>query len=354
LHVPPFLDGDPSLEIPLLAATEKSAQHTSIHHNGVFSVFVDRVHPPPYELLIFDQLFSQAAAKDLPAQNTTWKSICSAQIKVTTIVTGIAYVLDSFLLLATADGILWARPRNNPRSTYFVEQLEGPLTFLAANYNVVAFWSAKNTVLQVRHVKRIAVDPFIVLKPICSSTEEKSFCHGPLFLFGPYLLYQCREMEVDHDDHNDIHNNNNAEAGKEEEVKKDSAEKEKENSPKVKDWRKVDVPPSVYKKTAFWYRNRQHFLKRYGPFPEEVLAIQQKEQEAAQAQERKRLEKMKPIKQGAQFILLNYELQTKTRIQFPTALFGYGWRLLGIKMANHSHWVLTLYSHGNLMDVILQ
>src|SRR3990167_6472139 len=77
--------------------------------------------------------------------------------------------------------------------------MEGPLTFLTANYNVVAFWSAKNTVLQVRHVKRIAVDPFIVLKPVCSSTEEKSFCPGPLFLFGPYLLYQWREMEADPD-----------------------------------------------------------------------------------------------------------------------------------------------------------
>jgi hypothetical protein len=62
-------------------------------------------------------------------------------------------------------------------------------------------------------------------------------------------------------------------------------------------------------------------------------------------------------------VLLNYELKTKKKVQFPTPLFGYGtegkggqreeWRLMRVKMANHSHWVLTLFSRGKLVDVIL-
>jgi hypothetical protein len=108
-----------------------------------------------------------------------------------------------------------------------------------------------------------------------------------------------------------------------------------------------------------WRRHLQRVIKLQGPSKQEILEIQQKEE----AKERRRLERLKPAKQGAQFVLLNYELKTKKKVQFPTPLFGYGaearggqreeWRLMRVKMANHSHWVLTLFSRGKLIDIIL-
>lgn len=386
LNVPPFLDGDPSLEIPSIAATEKSARHTNVHQNGVTAVLIDRVTPPPYDLLIFDEVYLGIQAA------TTWKGICTSQLQVQNVVICMVYVLDSFLLLATTDGTFWARPRNNPQSMYFVEKLppgESPITFMTALYNVVAFMSARNTILQVRHVKRCSVDPWIVLEPVYRSTSEGDHCissvqressgssaeqpcPGPLFLFGPYLLYQSREMQMDvHDgldeklktnEHADLdlHLRGEKELDQEEEPITQAKGNHVQTHTFLPDWRNFEVPPSVYKKTKNWYRNRKHFLKRFGPYKEELEEQQRQEEEARRKEEKTTPVAPHPL--GAQFILLNYELKTRRPIHFPLPLFGDGmqnrgqqreeWRVLRIKMANHSHWVITFFSRGKLIDVI--
>ncbi len=101
LNVPPFLDGDPSHEIPYIAATEKSAQHTTIHRNRTLAILLDRNTPLPHDLLIFDQLYQQPpkslqqnpepqqdkapksvqqSSLEKKPQTLTWKSTCTAQI----------------------------------------------------------------------------------------------------------------------------------------------------------------------------------------------------------------------------------------------------------------------------------
>jgi hypothetical protein len=59
-------------------------------------------------------------------------------------------------------------------------------------------------------------------------------------------------------------------------------------------------------------------------------------------------------KRGAEFVLVNYATKVQTKVHFPAHLFQHGWRLHNIKMANHSHWVLTLYNRKMLKDVVFE
>ncbi len=105
---------------------------------------------------------------------------------------------------------------------------------------------------------------------------------------------------------------------------------------------------------------------RYGPWEEEIREEEKKAEDDKKMEERKAARKRMAAKRGAEFVLVNYEtaisednkqgannMVKQTRVQFPVHLFQYGWRLHSIKMVNHSHWVLTLYCHQKLMDVIL-
>lgn len=209
-----------------------------------------------------------------------------------------------------------------------------------------------NSVLQVCHVKEIDLDPFISLGVVFSvrnvDGKKKMFVPAQPHLFGPYVLYQTQEMEA---------SDNEKEEEKEESEKEKQEEEKKENGQKEIDLSNPDnVPPEVYKKTKNWWWNKQVFIKKFG-----LSKVEQCEKDKMDEEQRKQAEMAKAkkeamarrlLKKGAEYVLVNYEMKNVKKVEFP--LFPYGWRLLGVKVANHSYWVLTLYSQKKLMDVVLQ
>jgi hypothetical protein len=103
-----------------------------------------------------------------------------------TAVTACCYVLDEFLLLATNDGVIRARPRCNPKSEYHVESTNSLISHMTSLYNVVAVVHSF-CVLEVRLVSRIDHDPFIGLG-VLYETNGVDCNHAPL-LYGPYVIF---------------------------------------------------------------------------------------------------------------------------------------------------------------------
>jgi hypothetical protein len=103
-----------------------------------------------------------------------------------TVITASCYVLDSFLLLATNDGVLWARPRTNPKSEYFVETFKSLIPQMTSLFNVVAFIHSYH-VLEVRLVVRQPEDPFIRFATVYQTNGAD--CERELLLYGPYVIF---------------------------------------------------------------------------------------------------------------------------------------------------------------------
>jgi hypothetical protein len=101
-------------------------------------------------------------------------------------ITAACYVLDSFLLLATTDGIIRASPRSNLKSEYYVENLGAFVSQLVSLCNVVAVVHSY-CILDVRLVTRIAEDPFIRFD-LMYQTRGVDCDHPPL-LYGPYVMF---------------------------------------------------------------------------------------------------------------------------------------------------------------------
>jgi hypothetical protein len=145
-------------------------------------------------VLIFDQ--QQKEKKNAEVQN--WRDLLTAEFVVDRriepragggvrlTVTAACYVLDSFLLLATSDGVLRAYPRNNPKSEYYVENLGSLVSQLVSLYNVVAVIHSY-CILEVRLVTRIAEDPFMRFDLLYRTTGVD--CEHPPLLYGPYVIF---------------------------------------------------------------------------------------------------------------------------------------------------------------------
>lgn len=104
-------------------------------------------------------------------------------------VTASCYVLDAFLLFACSDGALRAHPRNNPKSTYHVLDLNTRISHLTGLYNVVAICHSHH-VLEVRHVVTLRnKDPFIQISRLLFVDNNVDSSHRPL-LDGPFVLYK--------------------------------------------------------------------------------------------------------------------------------------------------------------------
>jgi hypothetical protein len=101
-------------------------------------------------------------------------------------VTAACYVLDSFLLLATTDGVLRGHPRNNPKSEYFVENLGSLVSQLVSLCNVVAVIHSY-CILEVRSVTRSAEDPFMRFDVLYQMRGVD--CDHPPLLCGPYVIF---------------------------------------------------------------------------------------------------------------------------------------------------------------------
>jgi hypothetical protein len=145
-------------------------------------------------VLIFDQ---QVKKKKEQRREGTWRDLLTAEfvidrriepraggVKLT--VTAACYVLDSFLLLATTDGVIRASPRNNPKSEYYVENLGSLVSQLTSLYNVVAVIHSYCT-LEVRLVTRIVEDPFIRFDLLYQTRGVD--CDHPPLLYGPYVIF---------------------------------------------------------------------------------------------------------------------------------------------------------------------
>jgi hypothetical protein len=98
-----------------------------------------------------------------------------------------AYVLDRYLLVATSDGILRARPRSNPKSEYYIQKFNAYMHQLSSLFNVVAVIHTYH-VLEVRAVIETDTDPFLKL-PVLYKTTNVDCEHTPL-LYGPYVIFK--------------------------------------------------------------------------------------------------------------------------------------------------------------------
>jgi hypothetical protein len=150
-------------------------------------------------VLIFDQQLHKTMTKEKnTAKVENWRDLLSAEFVVDRriepragggvrlMVTAACYVLDSFLLLATSDGVLRAYPRSNPKSEYYVEKVGSLVSQLVSLYNVVAVIHSY-CILEVRLVTRIAEDPFIRFEVLYQTRGVD--CDHPPLLYGPYVLF---------------------------------------------------------------------------------------------------------------------------------------------------------------------
>lgn len=138
------------------------------------------------ELLLFDQVFQQESHRIAPKQWTQW--LTYSQDLVQQRITGACYLLDKYLLLGTQAGLLWAKPRNNPRSTYFVTQTNAAIHQLSGLHNVVATMT-EHSVLRVIEVEPRDADPFIRMSNVLFEDKMADVQHAPL-LYGPYVMYR--------------------------------------------------------------------------------------------------------------------------------------------------------------------
>lgn len=139
-------------------------------------------------VLVFDHHQRKAQTME------TWRNYLTDQFvesvratsEMASVITGICFVLDAFLLVASNDGVIRAHPRSNPKSEYFVEDVHSLVSQMTSLYNVVALIHGYLT-LEVRRVFRMAEDPFLGFD-LLYRYHGVDCDHAPL-LYGPYVIF---------------------------------------------------------------------------------------------------------------------------------------------------------------------
>jgi hypothetical protein len=147
---PGLLHGDPTLQNePIITSTESRIDVPSA--KAALATVTIRGR----DTLMFDQV------KQTQAVNH-WRHLLTDELWEPKAIpmTSACMVLDAYILYASNDGVLRARPRGNPKSTYHVEQLDSLVPHMSSLYNVVALVHSYDT-LEVRHVEKQAEDPFL-------------------------------------------------------------------------------------------------------------------------------------------------------------------------------------------------
>ena len=348
----------------MIAATEKLFIHQTLKTNAAFAVHLKRFDYTPHDLLIFDQVqmgkneqkHVQMGSKTneqknirmgstnnepkhiqmLNEQNTeTWHAELTERIQEHQDLVGIAFVLQYYLFLASDDGVLFARPRSNPKSMYHIADFKESIFFLIATFNVIALKFSNR--ISVFQVSEISTDLFLKLSLIrsvnCSLSQQQQ--HAP-FLFGPFILF--KKLQMDEDDDNDV----KVEVGKNE-----REEQRREEKKKMKEDRESHLPehlqekniPEHIKTGKNWKSNHKAMLQRFG----------------FEIKERKKDEKKKkPFevkKKGSVWLLLNYETNESQKVSFPNITDGEEeWRFSHFKSACMSYFVATFYSKKRFTD----
>ncbi len=106
-------------------------------------------------------------------------------------ITASCFILDNFLLLATNDGVLRARPRCNPKSVYYVENFNSIIHQMTSLYNVVTLIHSYH-ILEVRFASQKEEDPFSQLALVYKATNVD--CEHPPLLYGPYVIYKSLDQ----------------------------------------------------------------------------------------------------------------------------------------------------------------
>lgn len=390
LHLPALFLGDPTLVVPLVAATEKSAAFGSTHKNGAIAFLLRRTTHPPHDLLIFDELYAEsdhATAHMMGVPNRmeeqkqsmhTWHVMRTARVQVDGQVSDMAYILDSFLLMAVMTNAnantttaLFVRPRSNPRSSYFVTQLDDPVCHMVCLNNVLAMYVGCN--LHVYRIGRIHTDPFVQLSLILR-VEGVPTSHRP-HLFGPFVLWQQEEMEFEDPPSRFVKEDTTwpdffgpecqqqAKATKEEADFDDDSDHPEFFKTLHFSWNVVrrKQQEAQLAQRAERERERRHRFTKLILDRDDLAHIfedekqkqsEKEEQQKHEEQEEQQQKKQKFPKRGSTWKLLNYEsMDGEVPFSLPTQQ---GWRLSHIKMANFRVWVLTLFKHYQFMDIILQ
>jgi hypothetical protein len=174
---PPFLHGDPTLNNVVIASTEGRTDIPTAKTAVVTVTIRNR------DTLIFDQV----KQNHNPAKH--WRQLLTDELWEPRNIpmTSSCFVLDSYLLYASNDGILRAHPRGNPKSTYHGEELQSLVPQMTSLFNVVALIHSHDK-LEVRHVEKQQDDPFLHFR-IVYQTRLADESHRPL-LYGPYLIFR--------------------------------------------------------------------------------------------------------------------------------------------------------------------
>jgi len=323
LDLPPFLTGDPSLAKPLIAATEKAFLHQTVKTNASFAVHLKRFDYLPHDLLIFDQL------KEVYDKNQTfetWHQHLTERIQEHHELVGIAYILQYYLLLASSDGVLYARPRSNPKSSYHIIDFKEAIFSLSSCCNVISLKFSNR--VSVFHVSETSTDPFLKLNLIFEKKIlENSLSCKETFLFGPFVLFQIREMEIDDD----------VKEGKGEEKKEDDMKEEvNDDEGHLPEHLQSKNIPAHIKLTRNWKKNRKIMLETFGF--NKKRKIEMKVENA----------NVKPEKKGSIWLLVNYETREEKQISFPN--IDNEWRFSHIKSASMSHLIVTFFSKNRFSD----
>jgi len=182
-QAPAYLDGDVHLGPQVIVSSipgRLDKQRTI--RNGVTAVVMQRV-PNGSELVLLDQVQQQ----DMVLQPKDWTLLITFATDITgEKVVACCWVLDKYLLVAMESGTLWARPRGNPRSTYYVGQRKG-IQQLASLYNVLVV--VTEHILSVYKVESTNSDPFFQFNTLLYEDKLTDALVKPL-LYGPYVLYR--------------------------------------------------------------------------------------------------------------------------------------------------------------------
>ncbi len=187
---PPFLHGDSTLTNVIVASTEGRLDIPNAK-TAISSVMIRQ-----RETLIFDQV-----KQDNTTTPRYWRQLLTDELWEPRgiPITSACFVLDSFLLFASNDGILRAHPRGNPNSVYHVENIHSLVPQITSLYNVVALIHS-HQVLEVRRVERQDDDPFLRFD-LLYRTQLADPAHAPL-LYGPYVIFaslDCTWYRVKYD-----------------------------------------------------------------------------------------------------------------------------------------------------------
>ena len=177
-NVPPFLHGDETLVSTVAIASSEGRGDIIGAKIAAASVVIRN-----RDLLMFDQ------AKRGDCQAKHWRQLLTDEVWEPRSVSVVSscFVLDEMMLFASSDGILRAHPRVNPRSMYHVEDLRSLVPQMTSLYNVVAL-VLNYDLLEVRHVERTIVDPYIRFVGVLYQEKLVDASHPPL-LYGPYVIY---------------------------------------------------------------------------------------------------------------------------------------------------------------------